>query len=187
MRGCGHRGRPSGAEQGRELCSLLSNWLNFKRLWQERRNYRARGAREWRRIEAEKRRGRAGFLWSSKLLVLLADAPIPAVSAAHQPATLPWLLMFVPTSANIYALFKPEHNDNDWMCAGVMGRVLFMRTRWVFSGLLLGVCSKCCWATAVSARAMSQWLVLASVEMPPNGAYACTPTNNTLLNSLRIL
>lgn len=57
----------------------------------------------------------------------------------------------------------------------------------VFLGLLLGVCSKCFCAAAVSALAMSQWLVLATVEMPPNGAYACIPTHNTLLNSLHIL
>lgn len=57
----------------------------------------------------------------------------------------------------------------------------------VFLGLLLGVSSKCFWAAAVSALAMSQWLVLATVEMPPNGAYACIPTNNTLPNSLHIV
>lgn len=57
----------------------------------------------------------------------------------------------------------------------------------VFLGLLLGVCSKCLQPTAVSVSPMSQWLLLATAELPPNGAYACIPTNNTLTNSLHIL
>lgn len=41
-------------EQESKFCSLLSNWLNFKQLWQEQSNYRARGAKGEEKEDGER-------------------------------------------------------------------------------------------------------------------------------------
>lgn len=56
-------------EQESKLCSLLSNWLNFKQLWQKQSNYRARGAKGEEKEDGERidERERGYVLWFSKI------------------------------------------------------------------------------------------------------------------------
>lgn len=88
-------------EQESKLCSLLSNWLNFKQLWQEQSNYRARGAKGEEKEDGERidERERGYFLWFSKIQLLSVRRgrlrPLPAVSAHWQARHPPWLLPVV--------------------------------------------------------------------------------------------
>lgn len=81
-------------EQESKLCSLLSNWLNFKQLWQEQSNYRARGAEGEEKEDGERideREREVTFSDSQRSSCLLWFSvrrgrlrPLPAVSAHWQ-------------------------------------------------------------------------------------------------------
>lgn len=81
-------------EQESKFCSLLSNWLNFKQLWQEQSNYRARGAKGEEKEDGERideREREVTFSDSQKSSCSLWFSvrrgrlrPLPAVSAHWQ-------------------------------------------------------------------------------------------------------